>query len=277
MWGCIMKRRKIIHRKPNLQFTENYPKHWLGNSPFKTHFLNSLTIIFPTGEKYFIRSIKNLLSQVNSELLQEEAKLFIKQESEHFKEHEKFFKILETQGYTFNNIVSLLDHIVGEILEPYFDSTTNLSITAGLEHITALLAEISLEENFLEDAPQKLQDLFNWHAAEEIEHRAVAFDVLQQVTKSYSKRIQGIMIGYLIISTFTALSTSYLLHQDKELFKLKTIKDFSELFFTDQALFLKAIKIFVRYLDPDFHPDKEDLDDLSSPVFTSLFSTLGVA
>ncbi|MBT7610918.1 MAG: metal-dependent hydrolase [Bacteriovoracaceae bacterium] len=272
-----MKKRKIIHRKPNLQFTENYPKHWHSNSPFKTHFLNSLTLIFPTGEKYFIRSIKCLLVNVQSEILQKEAKLFIKQESEHFKEHEKFFKVLKKQGYKLNSLVDLLDHIVNNLLEPYLDSKTNLSITAGLEHITALLAEISLEENFLDEAPQKIQDLFNWHAAEEIEHRAVAFDVLKEVTRSYSKRIQGIIIGYIIISSFSALTTTYLLYQDKELFKLKTVKDCSQLFFTEQALFIKAIKIFLRYLDPDFHPDNEKLDNLSSPIFNSLFKNLGVA
>jgi uncharacterized protein len=272
-----MKKRTLIHRRPDFQFDKDYPKHWLGGSPFKTHFLNSLTIIFPTGEKYFIRSVKNILSNVRSELLKNDAALFIKQESEHFKEHEKFFKILNKQEYKYKNLVNLLDHVVNEILEPYLDKETNLSITAGLEHITALLSEISLEENFLEDAPQKLQDLFNWHAAEEIEHRAVAFDILQEITASYSKRIQGIIIGYIIISIFSALCTSYLLYQDKELFKLKTFKDFSEIFFTDQALFLKAIKIFFRYLNPDFHPDNEDLDDLATPVFTNMLKTFGAA
>lgn len=272
-----MAQRQIIHRRPNFNFNENYPKHWLGGSPFKTHFLNSLTIIFPTGEKYFIRSIKNYLNQIESQLLKEEAKLFIKQESEHFKEHEKFFKILTDQGYQYTNLVGMLDKIVANILEPYLDDKTNLSITAGLEHITALLSEISLEENFLESAPQKLQDLFNWHAAEEIEHRAVAFDVLQAITQSYGKRIQGIIIGYVIISIFSALSTSYLLYQDKELFKFKTIKDFSDIFFFDEKLFFKAIKIFMRYLSPDFHPNNEELDDLASPVFATLFENLGAA
>jgi uncharacterized protein len=272
-----MGKRQIIHRKPDFNFDEEYPKHWLGESPFKTHFLNSLTIIFPTGEKYFTRSIKNCLNQVESELLVKEAKLFIKQESEHSKEHEKFFKILKDQGYQYSNLVGALDQLVTEVLEPYLDKKTNLSITAGLEHITALLSEISLEENFLDSAPQKLQDLFNWHAAEEIEHRSVAFDVLQEITKSYSKRIQGIIIGYIIISVFSALSTSYLLYQDKELLKFKTIKDFTNIFFLDEKLLFKAIKIFVRYLDPAFHPDNEELDDLATPVFKNLFANFGVA
>jgi uncharacterized protein len=262
-----MKPRNIIHRKPNFTFEEEFEKHWLGGSPFKTHFLNSLTLIFPTGEKYFIRSINKVLKKVKKKNLKQEAYQFIKQEAQHSMEHEKFFKVLERQGYDIRKLVGILDKLVTNYFEPFFSKESNMAITSGLEHITALLAEISLEENFLKEAPQKLQELFNWHAAEEIEHRAVAFDVLKEIDDSYQKRLLGITVAYVLMSAYAGVSTVHLLHQDKLLFKKETVKDFTSMFFTDEKLFFKAVSIFFRYLDPDFHPDKQDIDELSESFF----------
>lgn len=267
----------VKHRKPNFEFKETIQKHWLDNSPFKTHFLNSLTLIFPLGERYFIRSINKVMGQIESELLRSEAKEFIKQEAQHSVEHEKFFHVLEDQGYEFHSLVDLMDTIVLEYLEPFFDKNTNLSITAGLEHITALLSEISLEENFLDGAPDKLKQLFDWHAAEEIEHRSVAFDVLQSITKNYSTRVQGLIIGYTIISIYSGFTTLYLLNQDKELFKFKTINDFSNIFFFKEKLFFKAAKIFLRYLHIDFHPSNSHVDELSDSILKNYDVGVGVA
>lgn len=271
-----MKPRNIIHRKPDFNFDEHFDKHWLGGSPFKTHFLNSLTLIFPTGEKYFIRSINKVLKRVKSKTLKQEAFQFIKQEAQHSHEHEKFFKVLERQGYDIRKLVNTLDNLVTKYFEPFFSEESNIAITSGLEHITALLAEISLEENFLEEAPQKLQDLFNWHAAEEIEHRSVAFDVLNEVDSKYDKRLLGILVAYVLMSTYAGVATVHLLNQDKLLFKKETLKDFTSMFFTDEKLFFKAISIFFRYLDPDFHPDKQDIDKLSNSFF-SMFQTAEAA
>lgn len=272
----LMKPRNIIHRKPDFTFHEHFEKHWLGGSPFKTHFLNSLTLIFPTGEKYFIRSVKKVLNKVKSKTLIKQAHQFIKQEAQHSHEHEKFFKVLERQGYEISSLIKILDNLVTKNFEPFFSEEYNIAITSGLEHITSLLAEISLEENFLKEAPQKLQDLFNWHAAEEIEHRAVAFDVLNEVDPKYDKRLIGILISYLFMSTYAGVATIHLLHQDKLLLKKETIKDFTSMFFTDEKLFFKAISIFFRYLNPDFHPDKHDIDKLSES-FLFMFRTAEVA
>lgn len=268
--------RNIIHRKPDFSFEEEFDKHWLGGSPFKTHFLNSLTLIFPTGEKYFIRSINKVLKRVKSKGLKKEAFQFIKQEAQHSHEHEKFFSVLERQGYDIKKLVKFLDDLVTKKFEPFFSEEYNMAITSGLEHITALLAEISLEENFLEEAPQKLQDLFNWHAAEEIEHRSVAFDVLNEIDSNYDKRLIGITIAYVLMSTYAGAATVHLLNQDKLLFKKETLKDFTKMFFTEEKLFFKAVSIFFRYLDPDFHPDKQDIDELSNTFF-NVFQTAKAA
>jgi uncharacterized protein len=268
--------KPIIHRRADLNFDKEYDKHWHSGSPFKTHFLNSLNILFPIGEQFFIRSIKKVLKQVDQPGLKEQAINFIKQETEHTKEHTKFLKILKKQGYKFEELFEKLDNLFKNHMEPLAGENLNLAVTSGLEHITALFSEISLSENFMEGAPKELKDLFDWHAAEEIEHRAVAFDVLNNVSSNFALRVYGLVHAYFIMSVCSSFFTVYLLHQDKLLFNKNTFKDFVKLFFIEEKLFFKAISIFFRYLDPNFHPDKEELSHLGEDILNSFSVNLSV-
>ena len=60
-----------------------------------------------------------------------------------------------------------------------------------------------------------MQKLLAWHAAEEIEHKAVAFDVLQQVDPSYALRIAGLAHATILLSSFWVWSAMMLFRQEK--------------------------------------------------------------
>ena len=259
--------KKILNRKLNFSFEKTIPKHWLGSSIFKSHLLNSFTLIFPTGEKFFIRSINQFFRQIEDPKLREDVKAFIRQESQHASEHEKFFTNLKEQGYEIESLIKTIDFIVKKFLEPAWGAKMNLSTTAGLEHFTALLAEIGLKENFLEKAHPKMKELFEWHAAEEIEHRSVAFDVLQAVDDSYALRVAGLANAYIMLFGLTSLCTLYLIYQDKKILNSKVVLDTLDTLFVKEALFFKSISICLRYLKPNFHPDQNEVDDLIHGVF----------
>lgn len=259
--------KNIISRKPNYKFSKDIPKHWLGNSIFKTHLLNSFTLVFPAGEKFFIRSISKHLKLITDTGLKNEVKAFMRQEMQHAVEHEKFFENLKGQGYPIDGPLKLLDKVIKEVLEPAIGSKMCLATTAGLEHFTALLAEIALKENFLSEAHPIMKELFEWHAAEEIEHRSVAFDVLNAVDNSYALRLAGLVNAYLLLSLFSAGFTAYLVSKDKALLKAEVLKDILDTLFLKEALFFKSLIICLNYLDPYFHPSKRDLDDLIGTVF----------
>ena len=44
-------------RKFDSQATQNAPEYFHGNDPFKSHFMNDLSILFPEGERFFIRLV----------------------------------------------------------------------------------------------------------------------------------------------------------------------------------------------------------------------------
>jgi predicted metal-dependent hydrolase len=260
--------KNLVNRRPNFKFSEEIPKFWLDNSIFRTHLLNSFTLIFPAGEQFFIRSINSHIKHIEKPALKKEAKEFLKQEAQHAREHEKFFRNLKDQGYKIDHITHILDKFINKVFEPNISPKMCLAVTAGLEHFTALLAEIGLQEKFLENAHPIMKELFEWHAAEEIEHRSVAFDVLQAVDDSYMLRVSGLVFAYLLLAIFSGGSTLYLISSDKVLFDKKVLKEISDTLLTKEKLFFKSLQICLLYLKPDFHPSNNDLDHLSDLVFS---------
>lgn len=252
----------MIVRKPNFEFPQTILKHWLDDCAFKTHLCNSFTLLFPTGERFFVRSLSRFVPQISDEKLKREAKLFMQQETQHAVEHEKFIQNLRDQGYDVDQTLRLVEDVITRFVEKSTSPEFKLSLTAGFEHLTSLLAEIGLSENFFENSDPVMRKLFEWHALEEIEHRAVAFDVLQSSNPSYANRVAGLLAGYLILSGLVGLVTSHLLWQDGVLLKRKTLQDAVDVFLTKNALLPKAMGIFSRYLHPKFHPLQENLDEL---------------
>lgn len=252
---------KIISRNMNFAFDNDIPRFWKGGKAFSTHMLNSFTLLFPAGEKFFIQSINKFQKDIHNQELKEEVKLFVRQEIQHSKEHSKFFKNLEDNSYKIDPMLNSIEILLKGI-EKYSPDKFSLALTAALEHITALLSEIALEDNFLADAEQRMKELFEWHAREEIEHRHVAYDVLNEIDDDYVLKISGLIGAYILFVTFSSSFTVYLLWQDKVLFSRPVLKEFVEIFFSKQRLFFKGCSIFFRYIHPNFHPLKEKSVDL---------------
>ena len=64
------------------------------------------------------------------------------------------------------------------------------------------MAEGAFTQGMLDAADPAMQQLLAWHAAEEIEHKAVAFDVLQQIDPSYALRIAGLVYATVMLGGF---------------------------------------------------------------------------
>ena len=96
----------------------------------------------------------------------------------------------------------------------------------ALEHLTAILADILLREpDLIDDSDESYQRLWHWHALEETEHKAVAFDVYQTVfgtgIKAWALRSVGLVLATTIF--FSLFYPFYLINTWKvgQLFNLK--------------------------------------------------------
>ncbi|MCU0568470.1 MAG: metal-dependent hydrolase [Oculatellaceae cyanobacterium Prado106] len=255
---------QITVRHKQFTFPPETDRHWLGNSPFRTHFFNSFTLLFPEGEQLAIRYFKKVLSQIHRPKLHEEVVAFIGQEGQHAAAHGQFWSTLRQQGYQLDRYATIQQVFISK--KQRFSTGFYLATIAGFEHFTDCLAELVLESRLLAAAPAPLQELFEWHFAEELEHKTVAYDVFQQLDHRYPMRILGLINAHFAILGAVILGLITLLGQDRQLFKLKTIQDAVQFLFLQEKFCWKALTNFVTYLRFDFHPAQKDSSALSQKI-----------
>ena len=252
------------------KFSNDIPKHYWRNRSLLTNFLNGLHLLFPPGEKYMVRMINQAGKELQDPKLREMARSFGQQEMQHSMEHQKVVDLLREKGYN----TELFDTIAG-VMKDFFENKVplniNIALIAGIEHFTALIGNIALsDESILEDVHPEIRELLRWHAAEEIEHKAVAFDVSNAMGNSYALRAASMIVaGTLVYGFITALMLEFT-RQDKKLFSLETLEDFGYLFFGDHMLFPRTFKEFIKYFSPGFHPNSVEDYYLAEEVFTKL-------
>jgi hypothetical protein len=254
----------IVPRDFDADFSK-VPRHWLFNNATATHIANGVNMLFPWGERFFVRSVKYYADQITDPTLKAEIKGFFQQEGRHAAAHDDFNKVLRGQGYEVDQFLEQYKRISGWI-ESKSPPKLRLAITAASEHFTAIMAEGAFSDNMLDNAAPEMRDLLAWHAAEEIEHKSVAFDVLQQIDPSYALRIAGLVCATAILGGFWTWGALTLLRQDKVTLRTAS-RDLAREGKRDpiiRRVFLRGIR---QYLRRDFHPDQNDDRDLAKNWF----------
>jgi predicted metal-dependent hydrolase len=249
---------KIEVRRLNFNFSANTQRYWFNQSVFKTHLFNSFTIFIPEIEKYLILNVKKRINFLDNPQLKQEAQAFICQEGQHSYQHTKFWNNLRASGYKFDTYLRWVQTILFDILERQMSLNFNLAIAAGIEHLTTLIAEFALETDLFAEAEPKLKQLFEWHALEELEHKTVLYDVLQNATNNYLLRQLGMFLAHILILLFLNLGLAMLLYQDRKLFERKVWQEFIEFWLTKDKFLYKALFNARDYLRKDFHPSQKD-------------------
>jgi len=260
---------EIKVRKVNFRINKELNRFYYKGNPFSTHFINVLHILFPTGERFFVNSVLKHQKQITDEKLKKQMRNFCGQEGIHSSMHERFWNILNENGYIIkgyeNHIDNLLHNVVAKIeSEGTRLNNVDLVATVCLEHFTALFghalfANVDLSE---EKVPQDMAELFLWHASEEIEHKSVAFDVLQEVDKDeYVKRIIAMPVATAILYFYLSIGTIMMLYQDRKHLQItklpKQFFEFATGLFTE--LHGEVFKEYFSFFKKDFHPS--DLND----------------
>src|SRR6202795_2731060 len=155
---------------------------WNGGDPVATAFYNGMSVAFPLGEAFFIESVRKFRDAVPAHQ-QAQIDAFIKQEAAHSREHIHFNKQVHEAGYEVESIEAALAEQLEKAKE--FPPVVNLATTVALEHFTAIIAHAALKsDRHFTCASTDAARLWKWHAIEEIEHKAVAFDTFMAATKT---------------------------------------------------------------------------------------------
>ncbi len=108
-----------------------------------------------------------------------------------------------------------------------------------------------------------MAELLKWHAAEEIEHKDVAFDVLQAVDDSYALRVAGLLVAVAALWGFWTFITIELLRQDPEFEWGRFAREWLVRGVEGRGPTVTMPLAFLQYLAPDFHPSKIANDELA--------------
>jgi hypothetical protein len=160
------------------------PRRWWAGEPFGTAWHNALSATFPRGEAFFIEAVKAHRDGADPKLAAE-IRAFVKQEINHTREHVAFNKLAENAGYDIKAIDKRVEEML--LLTKGRPEILNLAATMALEHYTAMMAaEFLANPKHFADADPEVRAMWQWHAAEEIEHKGVAFDTWNHATRDWT-------------------------------------------------------------------------------------------
>jgi hypothetical protein len=245
----------IVSRQGPRLFDAEIPRYWLDHDPFKTRFFEAMSLTFPDGERYFIDCVRKYRDQVTDPELAAQVKSFMYQEGQHGMVHTQFNDRLRAQGIAVDKILEFARAKI-EGFKRDFSPAFNLGKTAGAEHMTAMMAHGFFSTGLLKGADPRVRAMFAWHAVEEIEHKAVAYDVYEKVAKGgYWTRVLSMLHTSLSFTLHVLLITRYMLNVDGKGGFRTWLKGLWWLYGWG-GLYPRLMGHYLVYFLPGFHPWK---------------------
>lgn len=234
---------------------------WMNGDPIATAWHNALSASFPRGEAFFVESVKAFREGAPPQLA-EEIRAFVAQEVNHSREHAAFNRAAAEAGYDLSGI----DRGVADWLEmvKHRPAIVNLAATMALEHFTAMMAHVILSDpQYFAGVDPDSEAMWRWHAVEEIEHKAVAYDTYLNATRGWRRSKRWQLKAFVMVK----VTRNFLRHR---------IRDSLELLAQDgmtgpgvrwrlyayllwrPGVLLRILPAWLGYFLPGFHPWKQD-------------------
>jgi hypothetical protein len=253
------------------------PRHFGADGDLlSSHIAACLSSVFPDGEDFFVRSVRNFRDQVTEPVLAQEMRGFIGQEAIHGREHRAFNRRLAELGYPTTFIETVTDRLL-TLADRVLSPKARLAVTAALEHYTATLAEQLLrddETKALFGQPEVLE-LFLWHALEESEHKTVAFDVYRAVGGTERMRrvvMDAVTVGFLGgVGLIVGLS----LLKDRATYNPVRFARSLRQLLRSPIISMDLWRELRAYNQPGFHPSDHDASELLETWRERLFGADG--
>ena len=241
---------------------ERIPAHWWnGGDPVATALYNALSATFPEGEAYFVESVRRFKDGTPPKLAAE-IRAFTTQEAIHSREHAAFNKAATTAGYDLKPLEERVHWRLS--FSRQRPPVVALGATMALEHFTAILAhELLKDRHHLGKADPEAAALWKWHAAEEIEHKGVAYDTWLWATRDWprfkrwkvkAKVMLFVTRNFVVDRTLGSLE---LLRQDG-ITGPKAVARLLWYMWVKPGMMRRIFSAWLKYFLPGFHPWNED-------------------
>lgn len=254
----------IRHMKFDFDHRLIDPKFYL-NAELASAYFASLSIFLTYGEDLVIDTARYHRELLQDPVLKQRVTALIGQEALHSKLHEE----LNDAFLEADLPVKLFRTLAGWVFDYGFNrlpQPMKLSLMAGIEHFTAVLAEYMMnhEHIFFESRDEKQRAIWMWHMLEESEHKDIAYDVFQALSNNYWLRLAGFLpalITILVLISAASLIVPFY-RKPSNLFSLRYYKDMYRsaglIFGLKDGVYGSSWKHIFAYLRPDFHPNDYD-------------------
>ena len=248
----------IPREKLDFGLDGDIPKYWLNGDPFKTRFFDALSTLFPVGERFFITCVRDFKDCTTDPKMLQDIKDFTRQEGQHGIVHTRYNDRLKAQGIGVDAILAGQEKRLFGIIRQHTSREFTLGITAAAEHITAIMADCFVERpQIFDGADDRIRALYVWHAMEEMEHKAVAFDVLQNIAKSSYRNRVGSMLLVTILFPFHVFRIMKHMFEVDGFSRWQRTKIWAKglwWLYKPGGLFSPMVGKYFSYLKPSFHP-----------------------
>lgn len=250
-----MNARQLTVRRLRPGDLSEVPLDWYDGDPDLSIFWDALSAVFPEGENFFVRAVKEHRDAIDDPELRARVDGFIGQEAAHGAAHRALNRALEARLPSAERVDRELRWVLKTLAPKLFGPRQRLAITCALEHFTALLAAQLLEDERHRAAiDDRLTALWLWHAYEEVEHEDVAFDVYRAVGGNELERRAIMALTTALFVVFMAYFFARLAADERRAHRPRTWLRLGYFLCVRPGLTRRLIPDYLAYYRRGFHP-----------------------
>ncbi|MBP0492352.1 metal-dependent hydrolase [Pararoseomonas indoligenes] len=168
----------IIPRDIRFGIAARPDRAWFDGDLLKSALVDGFAVMLPEGERFFIRSLKPFVHDLKDAEVLKGIQGYALQEAFHTREHESYNDGLRALGYDVDGMEATTKRMLSAAQGP----RSRVVVTCAIEQITYSMSRSLLgRPKLLKGVNPDYRRLWTWHALEEVEHAAVAFQVLHAI------------------------------------------------------------------------------------------------
>ena len=196
----------VTPRRPGFDFEgleHEVPRAWHPDGIGPTAFLEALSAMAPVVEGFFIDDARRLLPRVADGATRAEGDAFLRQEAAHANMHAGFNRLLVRWGVPVEPVADSVLRWLAVV--DWTSSDLRSAVAMAGEHFLGEIGNAILSRpELLDGVDPRIARLFRWHGFEEVEHKAVLFDVFHAARGhglyTYAVRIAGLWIAVVLLA-----------------------------------------------------------------------------
>lgn len=204
-------------RRPVFDFGDDADPNWTPVRPEFACAANSVSLLMPYMEPYFVRSVAAVTDRLDPEAAAE-ARAYAGQEGEHHRQHRRYNRLL-TGRYRGLAPIERVAARSYRWLERSRSAEFSVAFTAASETIAYSAARWAdgRRRELFEGSDPVLSQLFVWHLAEEVEHKRAAWNVHRAIGGDRRRYLVAAVPALVLVALLVTAATTVMVAGERRL------------------------------------------------------------